>query len=329
MPSPLANSGSVSTSVVSASQFYVHPAAEELPPGAASLTRDNLPEACENPIPSILGSSKNSSKTYSSEHSFHLENAEPASYFRVKTWVDRLITAGLLLVATPLMIIVAIAVLVLDGRPIFFRQVRVGKGGDLFQIWKFRTMQRDAEASTGAVWSSAGDTRVTALGHWLRQTHLDELPQFLNVLTGDMNLIGPRPERPEFVKRLSAEIPSYDLRSQVRPGITGLAQLRLGYDESIAGVPKKVQCDLEYISGTSFVRDFGLLAKTVPHITLQLVKSRLAKIQKTIHPVKKSLWDDHSTETISDSRLYIHPAQALKKERMSASPSTKADSEVA
>ena len=123
-----------------------------------------------------------------------LLTAEPSDYFRIKTILDRLVTVVLMIIAVPLMLLVAMAVLVCNGRPIFFRQIRVGKNGKRFRIWKFRTMQNDAELRTGAVWSNASDTRVTKLGRWLRCSHLDELPQLINVLAGEMNLVGPRPE---------------------------------------------------------------------------------------------------------------------------------------
>jgi lipopolysaccharide/colanic/teichoic acid biosynthesis glycosyltransferase len=262
MPPQIANLGSASASVVTASEFYLHDsdAASVAMPCAEPMSVDSAAlSSVENPL-------------MVRPDGFH--NAKPTEYFRIKTWVDRCITAFLLLVAIPLMAVVGIAILVLDGRPIFFRQVRVGKDGNRFEIWKFRTMLRNAEQCTGPVWSSAGDARVTSLGRWLRRTHLDELPQFINVLKGDMNLIGPRPERPEFVVRLAKEVPGYLNRNQVRPGITGLAQLRLGYDESIAGVPRKLQCDMEYISGTSFLGDVRLLAKTLPHIATQIIGSQ-------------------------------------------------------
>ncbi len=126
-----------------------------------------------------------------------------ADYFAWKQLVDRTITAALLVVALPLMVLIAVAVLVFDGWPIMYRQRRVGQGGRIFWIWKFRTLCRNAEGETGAVWCTDGDPRVTALGRYLRSAHLDELPQFFNVLLGDMNLIGPRPERPTFVIALS------------------------------------------------------------------------------------------------------------------------------
>jgi lipopolysaccharide/colanic/teichoic acid biosynthesis glycosyltransferase len=196
----------------------------------------------------------------------------PAKYFFIKPMVDRLVIVGLSIVALPLGILISLAVAISDGRPIFFRQVRVGKGGRLFHIWKFRTMRNNAEDETGAVWSTTSDPRVTPLGRWLRCSHLDELPQFINVLCGDMNLVGPRPERPEFVETLIGEVPNYAKRTQVSPGITGLAQLRLGYDESVAELPRKVSCDLEYIQSASFVTDIILLCQTFPYIVSKIYK---------------------------------------------------------
>ncbi len=200
---------------------------------------------------------------------------ELASYFKYKPWVDRLITASLMFVAIPVMTVVGIAILIKDGRPVFYRQTRVGKNGRTFRIWKFRTMQQNAESQTGAVWSCASDPRVTQLGQWLRSSHLDELPQFFNVLVGDMNLIGPRPERPEFVSELSRELPFYLERIKAAPGITGLAQIRNGYDHSVADVRQKVLVDLEYLRSTSFLTDIKLLAQTCLYVVGHLRSSRL------------------------------------------------------
>jgi lipopolysaccharide/colanic/teichoic acid biosynthesis glycosyltransferase len=227
------------------SSFYIHP----------STVHANVPLPLRRPV--TLETSADT-------------DAIRSSYFGKKRYLDRLFTAILMTMALPIMAIVSMAVLICDGRPIMFRQVRVGKDGRVFRIFKFRTMRRDAEARTGAVWSSATDTRVTRLGRWLRCSHLDELPQFFNVLCGDMNLIGPRPERPEFVETLAKEVPGYLQRNQVRPGITGLAQLKLGYDESIAGVPRKLACDMDYIRKASLSTDIGLLCRTIPHIVVQL-----------------------------------------------------------
>ncbi len=204
---------------------------------------------------------------------------KPARYFRIKPLVDRILTLILLVVTLPLMVAIGLAILFTEGRPIFFRQTRVGKHGRTFRIWKFRTMCNDAERISGAVWSHASDPRVTSLGRWLRCSHLDELPQLFNVLVGDMNLIGPRPERPEFVRELALELPFYEQRLAARPGITGLAQLRLDYDQSLAQVRDKVILDLEYIQSTSLLRDAALLAGTLPHVLKKLRRKWLSDRQ--------------------------------------------------
>lgn len=194
-------------------------------------------------------------------------------YFHVKPWVDRLVTCVLLVPATPLMLVTAAAIMILDGRPILYRQTRVGKDGRHFKILKFRTMLRNAESRTGPVWSNDQDRRITPLGHWLRRSHLDELPQLLNVIRGEMNLIGPRPERPEFVEQLVEQLPDYRQRLTVRPGITGLAQLRLGYDRSISDVARKVEVDLTYIRTATATSDGKLLIDTVPYIVKKLLRT--------------------------------------------------------
>lgn len=195
-----------------------------------------------------------------------------ARYFAVKSVVDPAVTALLMIVALPLMALVSLAILVCDGRPVLYRQTRVGKNGRVFRIWKFRTMCRHAESVTGAVWSSDCDPRVTALGRWLRCSHLDELPQFFNVLTGDMNLIGPRPERPEFVRELLVELPRYADRLGVRPGITGLAQLRFGYDQSLADVRRKTLLDSRYVRTASPLLDAQILLVTIPYVARQVCR---------------------------------------------------------
>tara|TARA_R110002049_G_scaffold4601_4_gene31925 strand:+ start:175242 stop:176201 length:960 start_codon:yes stop_codon:yes gene_type:complete len=206
------------------------------------------------------------------------ENASVTSapYFRVKSILDRVLTLVLMTLALPLMAFVGLAILVLDGRPVFYRQTRVGRNGRHYQILKFRTMCPNAEKSTGAVWSCESDPRVTALGHWLRRLHLDELPQFFNVLKGDMNLIGPRPERPEFVSELMKDVPQYHERLRVRPGITGPAQLKLGYDQSVAGVRRKVILDLDYIQRSNPILDASILLATIPYVASNLVQRKQA-----------------------------------------------------
>lgn len=206
-----------------------------------------------------------------------------SKYLQLKPVVDLLLALLIMCVALPIILLVGFTILLLDGRPIFYSQTRVGLHGRLFRIWKFRTMRADAEKGIGAVWCGENDRRVTRLGTWLRSLHLDELPQLLNVLKGDMSVVGPRPERPEFVQQLTQAFPYYQLRHSLRPGITGLAQLKLGYDRSFADVEKKVLLDLEYIRTTSLMQDFRLVLQTIPYIANRLLE-RIGSSQQIARP---------------------------------------------
>ncbi|MDF2257448.1 sugar transferase [Streptantibioticus ferralitis] len=157
----------------------------------------------------------------------------------------------------PLMLLICL-VLCWDGHPFYF-QNRVGEGGRIIRLVKFRTMRPDAERDSGPVLAEANDPRVTPVGHLLRRTRLDELPQLWNVLRGDMSLVGPRPERPEFVREFR-RLPYYDLRHLIRPGLTGIAQLTDGYRST---VQKKIRCDLLYVNCRSLHLDFHLLMLTL------------------------------------------------------------------
>jgi exopolysaccharide biosynthesis polyprenyl glycosylphosphotransferase len=147
--------------------------------------------------------------------------------------------------------------------PLFYRQARVGRAGRPFTVTKFRTMRPDAENGTGAVWSVECDPRITSVGRFLRKTRLDELPQLLNVVRGEMSLIGPRPERPEFVQDLAAQIPFYRARHAVRPGLTGWAQVRYGYGGSVEDAHVKLEYDLYYVRHAGFYLDALILLKTI------------------------------------------------------------------
>jgi len=171
----------------------------------------------------------------------------PAPYFRWKGLIERTLAALLLIPGLPIIGLLALLVRLTSPGPGILRQVRVGKDGRRFTMFKIRTMRSDAEASTGTVWARPGDPRVTGVGRVLRRFHLDEFPQLFNVLHGDMSLIGPRPERPEFVHVLSKQIPGYLNRLAVRPGITGLAQLNLPPDTDLESVRRKLVLDLEYV----------------------------------------------------------------------------------
>jgi lipopolysaccharide/colanic/teichoic acid biosynthesis glycosyltransferase len=158
--------------------------------------------------------------------------------------------------------VIALLVRLEDGGPVFFRQERVGRGGKPFMIWKFRTMRVDAE-SGGPVWAAQNDSRVTRLGRVLRRTRLDELPQFFNLLTGDMALVGPRPERPRFVRLLERAVPFYDRRHLMRPGITGWATVRFGYGDSVTDKWRSHEYDLYYLKHRSPLLDAEIVARTV------------------------------------------------------------------
>ncbi len=181
---------------------------------------------------------------------------------------DAALSGAALLVAGPLIALCALAV-VLDSRgPAFFRQLRVGQDGKPFRVWKLRSMVDRAEAITGPTLASEDDPRITRVGRVLRKTRLDELPQLWNVLRGEMSLVGPRPERPEFIDELSAELPYFRLRSTLKPGVTGWAQVRYGYVNDVRGFEEKLALDLYYMKYRSLVMDLLILLKTAKTVLL-------------------------------------------------------------
>lgn len=184
-------------------------------------------------------------------------------YWFAKRWGDSVFAALGMLPLGLLIPLVALANAVFSPGPLFYRQTRVGKAGHLFEVVKFRTMRPNAEEGTGAVWASSNDPRVTPIGRLLRKARLDELPQLVNVLRGEMSIIGPRPERPEFIARLSEEIPFYRARHAVRPGLTGWAQVRYGYGNSVEDSRIKLEYDLYYVRHASFYLDALIMLKTV------------------------------------------------------------------
>ena len=179
------------------------------------------------------------------------------------------ITASFILLAIclPFIPFIILAVRLSSPGPIFFRQTRVGLRGRPFSVIKFRTMRQDAE-SRGAVWATKNDPRVTPLGRFMRRTRLDEIPQLWNVLRGEMGFVGPRPERPEFVQWLSGEIPFYELRHLIRPGITGWAQVRYHYGASLEETKQKLEYDLYYVKHLSLGLDLLIMFETVKTILL-------------------------------------------------------------
>jgi lipopolysaccharide/colanic/teichoic acid biosynthesis glycosyltransferase len=192
-----------------------------------------------------------------------------------------------LVLAAPLMIVIALLVKLTSPGPVLYRQPRVGinrrgpltpagnhrraidMGGEPFTIYKFRTMTATSSRRGEAVWAAQNDARVTAVGRILRKFRLDELPQLINVLKGDMNVVGPRPEQPTIFQNLRRQIPGYGHRQLVRPGITGWAQINHHYDESVEDVRTKLAYDLEYISRASFLEDLRIMLQTAPVLILK------------------------------------------------------------
>ena len=183
-------------------------------------------------------------------------------YLPVKAVLEFGFALTLLVVGLPLIGLLAALVKLSSRGPAFYRQTRVGQYGQLFSIIKLRTMVDNCESLTGARWCIPGDPRVTWFGHFLRATHLDELPQLFNVLQGDMSIVGPRPERPEFLPKLERSVPGYRNRLLVRPGVTGLAQVQLPPDTDVESVRRKLRYDLYYVEHTSFWLDLRILLCT-------------------------------------------------------------------
>jgi lipopolysaccharide/colanic/teichoic acid biosynthesis glycosyltransferase len=195
-----------------------------------------------------------------------LKNAPAFGYAYWKRLFDLLVSLGLLLLASPVMLACAVLVRLTSRGPAIYSQIRLGRHGHPFVIYKFRTMTHNCEQGSGARWSVPGDSRITWLGRFLRRTHLDELPQLWNVLKGDMSLVGPRPERPEFVPGLEEALPGYRNRLLVRPGVTGLAQVQLPADTDINSVRRKLAFDLFYIRRYGFLLDLRLIVCTAFHM---------------------------------------------------------------
>ena len=193
-----------------------------------------------------------------------LDHPSTGSFFPLfKRAVDLSITAIGLTVLVILLPLVALALYIDSPGPIFYTQERVGKGGKTFRLIKLRSMIPNAEREGGAVWAKKSDSRITRVGRFLRLTRLDELPQFINVLRGEMSVVGPRPERPEFVAELEERIPFYRVRHSVKPGMAGWGLVRYGYADSIEDALEKVQYDLYYIKHQSIYLDLLILAKTI------------------------------------------------------------------
>jgi exopolysaccharide biosynthesis polyprenyl glycosylphosphotransferase len=185
-----------------------------------------------------------------------------------KRLASMVISISGLLLSLPLIPFVALAIKLSSQGPVFYKQHRVGRDGEVFDCYKFRTMRADAEADSGPTWAGDDDPRITPVGRFLRLSRLDEIPQLWNVMKGDMSLVGPRPERPEFVDRLNHQIPHYSLRHTIRPGITGWAQIRYKYAASIEDAKEKLCYDLFYIKNMSPGLDSLIFLHTIKTILL-------------------------------------------------------------
>jgi len=201
---------------------------------------------------------------------------------RINRMINIVFASLAILILSPVFLLVALAVWLTSKGPVLYTQDRVGidrrsrralalydrrgsdHGGSVFTIYKFRSMHCNAETHSGAVWATKNDPRVTSVGRFLRKTRLDELPQLFNVVKGDMNIVGPRPERPTIFARLRQDITEYPLRQRAKPGITGWAQVNLAYDSTIEDVRKKVDLDLEYLRRQSVIEDVRIMLRTVP-----------------------------------------------------------------
>ncbi|MDF0678952.1 MAG: sugar transferase, partial [Nitrosomonas sp.] len=169
----------------------------------------------------------------------------------------------------PIMLLTALLIVIEDGLPVFYRQERVGYAGKTYMVIKFRSMFNDAEKAGKPQWATADDPRSTRVGRIIRKLRIDELPQIINVLKGEMSFVGPRPERPHFVNMLSAQVPYYNMRHSIKPGITGWAQVRYPYGASIEDAIEKLQYDLYYVKNHSLFLDFVILIDTVGVVLLR------------------------------------------------------------
>lgn len=251
----------------------------------AEITLGNSLPRTANPSYPALHSETAAFNTKSHSSALH-ELATVGSPSRACRALNVIAAAIALVVCAPIMLVVAVLVKLSSPGPIIYKQTRVGLdrrsgdgaewanrrlidyGGRLFTMYKFRTMRADSNAA-GQIWARPGDARVTSVGRVLRKYRLDELPQLVNVLKGDMNIVGPRPEQPKIFLTLREEVESYASRQRVLPGITGWAQINQSYDTSIDDVRRKVQLDLEYIRRQSVVHDLRILWRTIPVMVMK------------------------------------------------------------
>jgi lipopolysaccharide/colanic/teichoic acid biosynthesis glycosyltransferase len=222
--------------------------------------------------------------SWQSEDSFNSDHWCPLrqGYLPLKAALDFVVGLCLLVLASPFILLGALLVKLTSSGPAFYSQTRSGKDGKPFRIYKLRTMSHNCESVSGVRWSTPGDSRITPMGRFLRRTHLDELPQLWNVVRGDMGLVGPRPERPEFIPGLAQALPHYTDRLLVRPGMTGMAQVQLPPDTDVASVRRKLAYDLYYVRNVSFWLDLCILASTFLYL-LRLPMALLPRLGLVPH----------------------------------------------
>ncbi len=213
-------------------------------------------------------------------------------YFQIKYGVERWIAGALFLASAPVVLVLFALVRLTSPGPGFYRQTRVGLNGRLFEIVKLRSMVQDAEKPGETIWSGKRDPRVTRLGRILRTTHMDELPQLLNIVRGEMSLIGPRPERPEICEQLAESIPGYYNRAAVKPGLTGLAQINLPPDQEVSDVQRKQVLDLCYIDEANASLEVRILIATA----LRVAHIRGPIVSKCLGLCRQQLLDDSTDE---------------------------------
>jgi lipopolysaccharide/colanic/teichoic acid biosynthesis glycosyltransferase len=247
-----------------------------------------------------------------------IEGVHTSAYHQWKPVVGRILATILLIPGLPVIAAIMVLVRILSPGPAIYRQLRVGQHGRTFWLYKIRTMIHHAEATSGAVWTQPGDPRVTRIGRILRKLHLDEFPQLFNVLRGEMVLIGPRPERPEFVSILSEQIPGYPARLAVKPGITGLAQINLPPDSDIESVRRKLALDLEYITTTGPMLDTQVMLCTATRL-LGLpgdFSMRLFRLQRSICLEKQNASSAAHNVNMADRNGAVRPARQRGKKQL-------------
>jgi len=193
---------------------------------------------------------------------YNIRRTNTVFYNTTKSLVSGLVAFIVLCVTFPFLLVSALFIKLYDNGPILYTQARVGEGGKTFKLYKFRSMIVDSEKN-GAVWAIKDDQRITPVGKIMRKLHIDEIPQMINILKGDISLVGPRPERPEFVAELEKTIPHYELRHIIKPGFTGWAQIKYRYANTTAGSKEKFQYDLYYIKNRNIFLDFGIILRTI------------------------------------------------------------------